>query len=93
MKTCRMVVSMKTVVLISRCIFIKNRNCNQFEYSFHFKGFYCGEKLTSVIIKSRRVLEIELKSDYLLYIGVRHIKNGQLSAKLLKLKPLSECHI
>jgi hypothetical protein len=90
-KSCRMVVSMKTIVVMSRCrSIVKNRN-NQFKYIFHFKGFYMGMKLSSIIVESRDVLEVQCNEDYLLYLSLINIEKGNVITQLIKLRKLQDC--
>lgn len=57
-------------------------------YYFHFKGFYCGEKIKNLIVSEVGEGILEVQHEYLLWTTKVDLIGGVLKVKLIKCKKI-----
>ena len=83
--------SMKTVIIVSKCIRVIKLNSYESLFHFHFKGVCSGEVLRKVILKGSVQHNIRQGEEYLIYVAVTNCFEGVLIGEIVKSKPLSDC--
>jgi hypothetical protein len=69
-------------------ILSKSEKCLNNEYIFHFKGFYKGIKIKSLIIKTSEKINLDLGRNYLLWGRKTDLIDGVLKLQLIKYKKI-----
>jgi hypothetical protein len=85
------IMSMKSVIIVSKCSRIIKLNEAEFIFEFHFRGACAGEILNKIRLRGSGQLGIKRSEEYLLYVKVISVSRGLLEGSILKHKPLSEC--
>ncbi len=76
-----------TMIILSKCQrLIKMVKKNQKFYQFHFRGFYQGEKVKEIRIRSGEDSDFEVGSEYLLWAKKLKLENGILHIEKIKMK-------
>ena len=83
---------MQTVMIISKCTRVIKLKTDEIWFEFHFKGVCAGEKLSKIMLKSRKNVQVLKDEEYLIYVGVISIQEGVLRGEILKIKNLENCH-
>lgn len=83
-------VTMKTVIIVSKCLRVTKFNKSENWYEFHFKGVCAGEVLEKLVLQGKWDV-IQKGEEYLLYSRIISIENGILRGIILKARPLHEC--
>ena len=83
--------SMKTVIIVSKCLRVTKLNQFENTYVFHFRGVCAGESLRKVVLSGRKDFQIRKHEDYLMYVQMDKFEKGILIGRILKCKPLDEC--
>ena len=77
---------MRTLIAITRCL-----KSHSGRGEFYFKGFYAGEELKKLDLKSDTgIAEWIRGEDYILYIRVHSIQQGILRGNVLRSRLLDE---
>lgn len=83
-------VTMKTVIIVSKCLRVTKFNNSQSWYEFHFKGVCAGEVLQKLVLQGKRDA-LKKGEEYLIYSQIISMEDGILRGIILKAKPLHEC--
>ncbi len=83
---------MRNIVIVSKCLKIEASKYLENRYHFHFRGVYGGKVIRKIILECPSGFLIQEGSEYLLYVRVEKIWDKTLWGKIIKLKPLEECH-
>ncbi|WP_127715189.1 hypothetical protein [Halobacteriovorax sp. HLS] len=85
---------MKNVVLVSICGKKVIRNKYDIYYSFHFKGYLNGQRVTSVEVCKPLRGSILVGEEYVMFLEVIENCRGVLRTKLIKYKELKKiCYV
>jgi hypothetical protein len=73
----------RPILILSRC----EKEIKE-GYIFHFKGFYFGNKINKLVVKTYDKKNLVLNSDYLLWAHKVDVINGVLKVKVIKYKKI-----
>lgn len=71
------------ILIFSRCEKKLKEN-----YQFHFRGFYCGKKIKSLVVCNSLEKALEVQHDYLLWAQKVDLIDGVLKVKIIKYKKI-----
>lgn len=83
--------SMKTLIIVSKCLRVTKFNSLESNCEFHFKGVCAGELLRKVILRTQNDIEVRKGEEYLMYVQMHSFQNGILKGQVIKLRKLDEC--
>lgn len=78
------VIMCEVVLIYSRC----SRKIKD-DYRFHFKGFYKGEKIASLLIKMKGNEKLDVGQDYLLWGRKVDLISEVLEIEIIKYKKIN----
>lgn len=84
-------VTMKTVIIVSKCLRVTKLGPDESWYDFHFKGVCAGVSLKRVVLKGKHDLNLKKGEEYLLYVRMLSCEDGVLKGMVLKSRRLEEC--
>lgn len=85
---------MKKVILVSICIKRMKRDRYGICYTFHFKGYLNGEKISSIEVVDAENSAITVGEEYILYLELKNAVRGVLQTKMLNYKELKNiCYV
>lgn len=77
------------ILLLSKCdAKLKKMKEGEYYYRFHYKGFYNGQKISEVLLKSGNHLEFIPDEDYLLIVRFCSVVKGILRVNHIKSKKI-----
>lgn len=83
---------MRTIVVVTRCL-KKEKNITKeevFQWVFHFKGVYKGERIHSISAEITNGTDFQIGEDYLIYLSQPKINNGKLHGRVVYYKKLED---
>lgn len=77
------------ILILSKCIGKKkDKNNQEFIWSFNFKGYYKGHHISMIRLVNSTDLPIEADKDYLVWCQEIEVSKDQLFVSYIKLKNL-----
>jgi hypothetical protein len=77
------------ILIVGRCLCQITKEKGAVMNRFHFKGYYLGNKVKEVHVRSEDAMQFIKGVDYLLWVKSESIQMGILNVQCLKSKKIS----